>query len=209
MPNFAPPHKAGPRRNGLNLTFCCGGTAQPSNKRTMRRNSAQCRCWNRNSSPVRWCREAVRPSHRPVRRKRRRPEIRGASALQSSTLGRFGVYRLGLGFTVADRDLTRLFGLGDFAHKIDVQQSILEAGVLDLYMIGKLENALESTCGDTLIEYFAGLFFLDLLAAFDRQRVFFRLDRKLVFAEAGNSDGDAVVVLTGALDVVGRVARSR
>ena len=76
-------------------------------------------------------------------------------------------------------------------------------------MVGKLEDALKSARGDALVEHLTVLFFLDLLGALDRQRIFFRLDRKLVFAEAGNRDGYSVIVLTRALDIVGRVARSR
>ena len=76
-------------------------------------------------------------------------------------------------------------------------------------MVGKLEDALKSAGSDALIEHLAVLFFLDLLGALDRERIFFHLDRKLVFAEAGNRDGYSVIVLTRALDIVGRVARSR
>jgi hypothetical protein len=124
-------------------------------------------------------------------------------------LGRgFGLY-LSLAVAVANRDLTGLFRLGDLTHEIDVQQSVLEVGVLDLDMVGKLEDALKSARGDALVEHLTVLFFLDLLGALDRQRIFFRLDRKLVFAEAGNRDGYSVIVLTRALDIVGRVARSR
>ena len=57
-----------------------------------------------------------------------------------------------------------------------MQQSILEARALDLDMIGKLEDALECARGDALVKYLAVLLFLKLLVAFNRQRVFFRLD---------------------------------
>jgi hypothetical protein len=136
------------------------------------------------------------------------PEVRGARvAIGAVMLGRgFGLDRLRLGIAVANRDLARLLGLGDFAHEIDVQQSVFEGGSLDLDVVGKLEDALKSARGDALIEQFAVLLFLDLLGALDRQRVFFRFDRKFVLAEAGNRDGDAVVVFSGAFDVVGRVA---
>ena len=51
------------------------------------------------------------------------------------------------------------------------------------------------------------LVLLGLLLAADRQRVFLRLDRQLGLGEARDRDRDAIVVLAGALDVVGRVAR--
>src|SRR5262245_11079174 len=89
-----------------------------------------------------------------------------------------------------------------------MQQSVLEARALDLHMVGKLEDALEGTSGNALIEHFAVLFFLGLLGALDRQGVFFRFDREFILAEAGNRDSDAIIVLTGPLDVVRRVARS-
>src|SRR5215471_1924121 len=141
--------------------------------------------------------------------KRKAPrEVRGAVVLSSGwALGRFGLDDLGLGFAVADRDLARLLGFRNLAYEIDVQQAVLEAGVLDLDMVGQLEDALKGAGGDALIEYLAVLLFLGLLGALDRQRVLFRLDRQLVLAEAGNGNGYAVVVLTGALDVVRRVAR--
>ena len=97
--------------------------------------------------------------------------------------------------------------LGDFAHQIDVQQSVLEGRALDLDVVGKLEDALESARGDALIEHVTVLLFLHLLGALDRQRVLFRFDRKFVLAEAGDRDGDAVFVFAGALDVIGRVTR--
>ena len=81
-------------------------------------------------------------------------------------------------------------------------------GALDLDVVGKLEHALESASGDALVEHLADVLFLHLLLALDGQRVFLRLDRQLVLAEAGDGYGDAIVVLAGALDVVGRVARS-
>src|SRR5215470_129281 len=59
-----------------------------------------------------------------------------------------GVNHLGLGLTVADRNLARLLRLGNLAHEIDVQQAILEFRASDVDVIGKLEDALESACGD-------------------------------------------------------------
>src|SRR5215475_12364664 len=162
--------------------------------------------------PLRRLRSRTRQTGSPLwQNKTKAPQkFRGAAVfLFASASGRGFGFNLGLGFAVANRDLTRLFCLGDFAHEIYVQQSVLEVGVLDLDVVGKLEDALKSARGDALIEHFAVLFFLDLLGALDRQRIFFRLNRKLVFAEAGNRDGYSVLILTRALDIVGRVARSR
>src|SRR5262245_66632312 len=86
----------------------------------------------------------------------------------SVALGRFGFDDLGLRFAVTNRNLARLLGLGDFAHEVDVQQSILEARFLDLNMIGKLEDALEGACGDALVKEFAGLTFIAMLLDFNR-----------------------------------------
>src|SRR5579862_3718312 len=127
---------------------------------------------------------------------RKRPGIPGRSrlAVRFGLGSSLGVDHLSFSGAIADRDLTRLLGLGNFAHEVDVQQSVLETRVLDLDMIGKLEDAFKGTRGDTLIEHFAVLFFLGLFGAFDRQRVFFRFDRKLVLTKSGYSDSDAVVV---------------
>src|SRR6185437_2772118 len=70
-----------------------------------------------------------------------------------------------------------------------------------------LENALESARGDSLIEHLLVMLFLDLFGALDRQRVFFRFDRKFVLAEAGDRDRDTIIVFAGPFDIVGRVAR--
>ena len=140
------------------------------------------------------------------------PDKSGALVIcWKAELGGLGVdhLRLGLFRAVADRDLARLLGLGDLAHEIDVQQAVLEGRVLHLHMIGKLEDALEGARGDALIEHLAILLFLGLLGALDRQRVFFRFDRQIVFAETGDRDRDAIVVLARAFDVVGRIARGR
>src|ERR1700737_2915491 len=109
----------------------------------------------------------------------------------------------------ADGGLARLLRLGDLAHEINVQEAVLERRTLDLDVVGELEDALESTRRDALIKHLAGLLLvLGLFLALDRQRVFLRLDRKVLLAEAGDCNRDAVGVLARALDVVGRIARS-
>src|SRR6266481_1017939 len=114
-----------------------------------------------------------------------------------------------LGLAIADWDLAGLLRLGNLTHEIDVQESVLERRALDLDVVGKLEDALERAGRDALIEHLAAvLLVLRLFLAFDRQRVFLRFDRKLVLAEAGHRHRDTIGVLAGALDVVGRIARS-
>jgi hypothetical protein len=44
MPNFALPHKAGPRRNRVPVWFCCGGASLFGNNRTTGRAAAQRHC---------------------------------------------------------------------------------------------------------------------------------------------------------------------
>src|SRR5262249_11694114 len=114
-----------------------------------------------------------------------------------------------LGLAVPDRDLAGLLRLGNLAHEIDVKESILESRALDLDVVGKLEDALERARRDALVEHLAAvLLVLRLFLAFDRQRVFLRFDRKLVLAKAGHRHRDAIGVLAGTLDIVGRIARS-
>ena len=89
-----------------------------------------------------------------------------------------------------------------------MEQAVLERGVLHRDEIGELEGALEGARGDAAIQHL-GLVLAVLiggLLALDRQGVFLGDDRKLVLREAGNRNGDAVGVLAGALDVVGRIA---
>src|SRR5690348_9726758 len=127
-----------------------------------------------------------------------------------NALGRFRVDHLRLGgyATIADRDLTGLLRFGNLAHEIDVQETVLESGALDLNMVGELEGALESASRDALVEHLVlGLLILLLFLALDGQGVFLRLEREFFLAEAGHRDRDAIVVLAGTLDVVRRIAR--
>src|SRR5947209_14814830 len=125
-------------------------------------------------------------------------------------LGRLGFENLGLRLAVADRNLARLFRLGDLAHEVDVQEAIRELRAGHLDVIGKLEAALERAGRDALIEHLtlrlAGLF---LLLAADRERVFLGLDRQFVLGKARDRDANAVGVLAGTLDVIGRISGGR
>ena len=84
-----------------------------------------------------------------------------------------------------DRDRTRLLGLGDLAHEVDVQETVLEVRALDLDKVGELEHALESARCDALIEHVAALLLLlGVFLAADGQRVLLRYDRKFGLVEA-------------------------
>src|SRR5262245_26166635 len=53
-----------------------------------------------------------------------------------------------------DRNAARLLGFGNLADEIDVEQAVLERGVLHLHEVGELEGALERTGGDAAVEHF-------------------------------------------------------
>src|SRR5262249_15157902 len=77
-------------------------------------------------------------------------------------------------------------------------------------MLGELEDALERARGDALVEHLALLLVgLGLLLALDGQRILLRLERDVVLGKARDCDRDAVGVLAGPLDVVGRIGRAR
>jgi len=89
-----------------------------------------------------------------------------------------------------------------------MEQAVLERGVLHLHEIGKLEGPLEGARRDAAIEHL-GLVLVIFIGGFfalDRQRVFLGDDRKFALRKAGDRDADAIGVLAGALDVIGRIA---
>src|ERR1700739_4703132 len=110
--------------------------------------------------------------------------------------------------TGADRNAAGLLGLGNLANEIDMEQAVLERGVLHLHEVGELEGALEGARRDAAIEHLG--FVLAVLVgdffALDRERVFLGDNRKLALGKAGDRNTDAVGVIAGALDVVGRIA---
>src|SRR4051812_19564410 len=92
------------------------------------------------------------------------------------------------GLAGADRNAAGLLGLGDLADEIDMEQAVLERGVLHLHEIGELEHALEGARGDAAIQHF-GLVLAVLIGGFlalDRQGVFLGDDGELALCEAGN-----------------------
>src|SRR5258708_33163935 len=77
-------------------------------------------------------------------------------------------------------------------------------------MVGELEATLEGPRGNALVEHVAGLLLVvGLLLAVDRQRILPRLDREISVGEAGDCNRDAIGVLAGPRDTVGRIARRR
>jgi len=103
-----------------------------------------------------------------------------------------------------DRDATRLLRLGDFALQVDDEQAVLEAGALDLDVVGKGELALEVAGRDAVMQ--EGPPFLVALPAFEGQDVLLDRQFDLIRLESGERDRDLEVVLVEAFDVVGGIA---
>src|SRR5246500_1179077 len=90
--------------------------------------------------------------------KRKRPDNRGAPKLDpvrsGGELGRLDLKDFA---GTRDRDRPRLHRLWDLAHQVDVQEPVLQARTLDLYMVGELEATFEVPRGDALVEHLAAL----------------------------------------------------
>ena len=104
------------------------------------------------------------------------------------------------------RDLARLHRLRNFSHQVDLQETAFERRILHLDVIGQIEHATEGAGGDALIEILT--FSLLGLAALDRKHVLLGGDVDLIRDEAGECQRDLILVLAGALDIVGRVVLS-
>ena len=111
---------------------------------------------------------------------------------------------------LADRNLAGLFGFGDAADEIDVEQAVLDAGTGHLDMVGELEAALEGAGGNALIKHF-GLVsrFAGGFIAANGERAFLHFDIEFLIGEARDRDRNPVGVVAGALDIVRRVGRRR
>src|SRR2546421_8143705 len=94
--------------------------------------------------------------------------------------------------TLFRSDLARLFRLGDFAHQVDVQETVRELRAGNLDIVGQLEAALERAGRDALIEHLALVLGLLLLLTFHSESVFLGLDRQFVLGKARDRNGDAV-----------------
>src|SRR5689334_13958622 len=128
-------------------------------------------------------------------KKNRAPERTSARSMFSGRdcLGGFCLAFDHLHLTAIDGDAAGLLLFRNDPLQLDVEQSVLELRALDLDVLGQLEAALERTAGNSLIEIgllaVAGVFPL----ALDRQHALAHLDVQLLFAEAGDRNGDAVM----------------
>src|SRR5580704_5454141 len=80
----------------------------------------------------------------------------------------------------------RLHRLGDFPLQVDDQQAVLEAGALDLGMVGQCELALEVARRDAAMQ--EGPLFLVALTTLERQHFLLDRQRDLLRREAGERD---------------------
>src|SRR5262245_40599900 len=128
---------------------------------------------------------------------------RPSCAVRGCPLG--GRFDLLAGLAVTDRNGPRLQALGDVADEIDIEQAVLKVGALHFDVVGKLEAPLEAAPGNASVQELP-LFAVRLLFAAHREGLFLHVDVELVLAETGHGHGDPVLVVTQALDVVGRIA---
>src|SRR5580704_12866879 len=89
-----------------------------------------------------------------------------------------------------------------------MQEAMFKRCAFYLDIIGELEPTLEGTSCDALMQDFA-LFLLGLFLflAADQERGLLRLDRELGLGESGNGHANAIGVVAGSFDIVGRVTR--
>ena len=81
-----------------------------------------------------------------------------------------------------DRDRARLHRLGHLAHQVDMQQAVIEAGALDLDMVGQAEAPLEGAPGDPVMQV-AASFGVVLRLAGHRQRILVHGDVEFIARE--------------------------
>ena len=108
-----------------------------------------------------------------------------------------------------DGDTAGLLLFRHDALKVDMEQAVLKARGLDLDMLGKLEIALEGAAGDTLVQQRAGRLLGVFALAGDGEDAILHVDRQVLLGKAGDRQGDAIVILIAALDIVGRIALLR
>src|SRR5262245_34058543 len=93
---------------------------------------------------------------------------------------------------VAQRNLPRLLGGGEFPDQVDVQQAVLERRTLHLDEGGELKHAFERARRDALVEDFALRLGLRLLLTADGERALLGLDVDVRLGEAGDRDRNAI-----------------
>src|ERR1700730_5849251 len=102
-----------------------------------------------------------------------------------------------------DRNPARLHGLRQLAHQLDLQEPVFKRRACHLDIVGEVELAPERTSRDALEQVV--VITVLRLAAFHGQHVLLCRDGDLLRLEAGQSERDAIVILTDACDVVGRI----
>src|SRR5690606_10346586 len=86
---------------------------------------------------------------------------------------------------------------------VHMEEAVLKVGTFHLDMIGKLEAALEAASRNTAMEI--GHIFRLIAAASDGQHVLLYLDLEVGLAKACHGDRDAIGILAGPLNVIGRI----
>src|SRR5258708_3223379 len=130
---------------------------------------------------------------------------RSDSAAGPLRSGRLAVLDLLVVVAIAgvDRNPARLHGLRQLAHQLDLQEPVFKRRACHLDIVGEVELAPERTSRDGLEQVV--VIAVLRLAAFYGQHVLLCRDGDLLRLEAGQSERDAIVILTDACDVVGRV----
>src|ERR1700722_2320449 len=161
-----------------------------------------------NKKAARIHRELIARGHSDAQEKRPgKPE-----ALHNQSQFRNYLRRLLLldGVAVADRDDAGLFRFRDLAYQIDMQETVLKIRAFYLNAVGELERALEGAGRDALVKHVAVLLLvLVALLAADGKGIFLSDDGELRLGKARYRDGDAILIVAGAFDIVGRVTGCR
>src|ERR1700685_3055399 len=91
-----------------------------------------------------------------------------------------------------------------------MQESVIKTGAFHLNEVGELERALKGTGRDALVKHVAVLLFVfGALLAADGKGGLLSHDREFGLGKARYRDGDAILVVAGAFDIVGRVTGRR
>ena len=98
------------------------------------------------------------------------------------------------------------FGRLGRADEVDVQHPVFVAGTIDADVIGQCETAFKGAGGDATVQVGAALI-LCRFAGGDMERAILHLDREFIGGEARHGDRDAIGILGGLFDVVGRIGR--